>query len=59
MTDQKIRWGRVAPLKSSKKKAIADLEYCITDPDDRAKHRVVRSTNYPSRWEIQYGRVID
>jgi len=50
------KWTQVAPLKTSRAKAQAALEYCIKE-EDRKDYRVVRSTLYPSRWEIQYGSV--
>ena len=56
MTDKsKTIWTQAAPLKSSKRKAIADLAYCIVDEAERAKYRVVKCG---SRWVIEYGRTV-
>tara|TARA_R110000751_G_scaffold209664_1_gene313555 strand:+ start:965 stop:1153 length:189 start_codon:yes stop_codon:yes gene_type:complete len=46
-------WHQAAPLKSSKRKALADLEYCITDPTKRVEYRVIKQG---SQWEIQWGK---
>ncbi len=52
MVKKSIVWQDAAPAKTSKKKAIADLEYCIKDPEERKKYRVIKKG---SRWFIQYG----
>ena len=57
MADTFIRWGIAAPLKRSKRAALADLDFCIPEAD-RDNFRVVPSKAYPSRWEIQYGRKV-
>jgi hypothetical protein len=49
----KIVWGTAAPLKLTKKQALADLKACITDPEERKKYRVIKRR---SRWVIQYGQ---
>ena len=52
-TKTKTTWHQAAPLKTSKRKALADLAYCITSEDDRAKYRVIK---VGSRWAIQWGK---
>lgn len=54
-TESKTVWTQAAPLKSSKRKALADLAYCIKDEAERAKYRVVKCG---SRWAIEYGHTV-
>ncbi len=46
-----MAWHDAAPPKATKKKAHADLEYCIKDPVERAKYRVIKRK---ARWIVQH-----
>ena len=52
-SDPSIRWADVAPAKTSHRKAVADLEYCIPN-SKRKNYRVIKRG---SRWFIQHGKI--
>lgn len=50
------KWHDVAPAKVSKKQALADLAYCITDPKEvEENYRVIKRG---SRWFIQWSPTV-